>query len=174
MTTPSKEQQPQNHSKHQKSKSLQTGSIIAILIAIIPFMFYFTDIFPDGAVWENSFFTYKSRYYESVSTFIWVAFSKLVPLLLFIIWYLTCKHWWSKIILIPIGLFFFQLISILNEDSDVVDSQEIYYAIPFVIIILSVVYTVRVRIFDKIHNIDLSELDTIKKDNKKSKQNRLR
>ncbi len=167
MTTSTKEKHPQNPSKHQKLKSLRTGSVIAIFIAFTPFMFYITDIFPDGDIWENSFFTYKSRYYESVSTFIWVAFSKLIPLVLFVIWYLTCKHWWNKIILVPIGLFFFQLISILNEDSEILDSEEIYYSIPFVIVILSIVYAIRVKIFDKIHNIDLSELDTINKSNKK-------
>ncbi len=177
MTTPNKEKTSPNqcqHTSNQKLKSLRTGSIIAVLIAFIPFLFYFTDIFPDGAIWENSFFTYQSKYYESVSTFIWVALSKLIPLTLFIIWFFTCKHWWSKIILIPIGLYFFQLISILNEDSEIVDNQEIYYSIPFVVVIISIVYTIRVKIFDKIHNIDLSELDEINKSNKKSWWNRFR
>lgn len=175
MTETKKETQHQcQPTSNQKLKSLRTGSIIAIIIAITPFMFYLTDIFPDGAIWESSFFTYQSKYYESVSTFIWVALSKLIPLFLFVIWYFTCKNWWNKIILIPIGLYFFQLISILNEDSEIVDNQEIYYSIPFVIVIVSIVYTIRIKIFDKIHNIDLSELDALKKSNKKSWWNRLR
>ncbi|MBW1298724.1 hypothetical protein [Aquimarina litoralis] len=172
MTT--KEQQCPNPSTKRKLKYLRRGSIVAIFIAIIPFMFYIIDIFPDGDIWENSFFTYQSKYYESVNVFIWVLIGKLIPLSLFIIWFFTCKNWWYHVILIPIALYAFQLISIIVEDSQLITDKEVYYLIPTTIIILSIVYTVRTKVFDKIHNIDLSELDTLKKTRKKSWWNRLR
>ncbi|WP_378173539.1 hypothetical protein [Aquimarina sp. SS2-1] len=176
MTTPSKEQPPQNPSspKNQKLKYLAASNILVILIAAIPFLFYVNDIFPDGAIWESSFFTYQSKYYESVNVFIWVVLGKLIPLSLFIIWFFTCKHWWYLVILIPITLYSFQLTFIILEDSDQIDSEHFHYLIPVVIIVLSIVYTFRTKVFDKIHNIDLSELDTIKASNKKSWWNRLR
>ncbi|AXT49862.1 hypothetical protein D1818_03125 [Aquimarina sp. BL5] len=144
------------------------------MIATVPFLFYINDIFPDGAIWENSFFTYQSKYYESVNVFVWVLLGKFIPLTLFIIWFFTCKHWWYPVILIPITLYSFQLISLILEDSQIIDENEIFYLIPVPVIILSVVYTIRTKIFDKIHGIDLSELNTFNKSNKKSWWNRLR
>ncbi|AXT58613.1 hypothetical protein D1815_04290 [Aquimarina sp. AD1] len=176
MTTPSKEKLSQNQSypPRKKSKYLALSNIVVILIAIIPFLFYINDIFPDGAIWENSFFTYQSKYYESVNVFIWVVLGKLIPLLLFIIWFFTCKHWWYPVILIPISLYSFQLVFIILEDSEQIDSDHFYYLIPVVIIILCTVYSMRTKIFDKIHGIDLSELNSLNKSNKKSWWNRFR
>ncbi|WP_299252323.1 hypothetical protein [uncultured Aquimarina sp.] len=176
MTTPSKEQPPKNQCQPQKPKLkyLKISSLIVFLIATVPFLFYINDIFPDGAIWENSFFTYQSKYYESVNVFVWVLLGKFIPLTLFIIWFFTCKHWWYPVILIPITLYSFQLFSLILEDSQIIDENEIFYLIPVTIIILSVVYTIRTKIFDKIHGIDLSELNTFNKSNKKSWWNRLR
>jgi len=176
MTTPTKEKHPQDHYylQRKKSKYLALSNIIVILIATIPFLFYINDIFPDGAIWENSFFTYQSKYYESVNVFIWVVLGKFIPLLLFIIWFFSCKHWWYLVILIPISLYSFQLIFIILEDSEQIDSSHFYYLIPVVIIILSIVYTIRTKVFDKIHGIDLSELNTFNKSNKKHWWDRFR
>ncbi|WP_298540422.1 hypothetical protein [uncultured Aquimarina sp.] len=174
MTTPSKEQQPQNHSTKQKLKYLKISSLIVFLIATVPFLFYINDIFPDGKIWENSLFSYQSKYYESVNVFVWVLLGKLIPLSLFIIWFFTCRHWWYPVILIPIALYSFQLISLIIEDSQIINDDEIFYLIPITIIILSVVYAVRTKVFDIIHGIDLSELSTFNKSNKKSWWNRLR
>ncbi len=174
MTTPTKESKSQNSSLKLRSRYLVLSSLIVILIATIPFLFYINDIFPDGAIWENSFFTYQSKYYESVNVFVWVMLGKLIPLLLFFIWFLTCRHWWYLVISIPIALYSFQLLSLILEDSEFIDNNRIYYLLPFVILILSVIYTIRTKIFDKIHGIDLSELSTFKKSNKKSWWNRFR
>ncbi|GAA0720513.1 hypothetical protein GCM10009430_20760 [Aquimarina litoralis] len=174
MTESKKEIQPQLLSKRKKSKYLALTNIVVILIATIPFLFYINDIFPDGAIWENSFFTYQSKYYESVNVFVWVLLGKLIPLSLFIVWFFTCKHWWYLVILIPIALYSFQLTFIILEDSEYIDSEHFYYLTPVVIIVLSIVYSIRTKVFDKIHNIDLSELDALKKSNKKSWWNRLR
>ncbi|WP_299896248.1 hypothetical protein [uncultured Aquimarina sp.] len=174
MTETKKETQFQHLPKRKKSKYLALTNIVIILIATIPFLFYINDIFPDGAIWENSIFTYQSKYYESINVFVWVLLGKLIPLSLFIIWFFTCKHWWYLVILIPISLYSFQLAFIILEDSEYIDSEHFYYLIPVVIIVLSIVYSIRTKVFDKIHNIDLSELDALKKSNKKSWWNRLR
>jgi len=168
MTTSNQEPQSRNQfsPKNPILKYLTLSSIVVVLITTIPFLFYINDIFPDGAIWENSFFTYQSKYYESVNVFIWVLLGKLIPLLLFFIWFFTCRHWWYLVILIPISLYTFQLISLILEDSELIDNNKVYYLLPFVILILSIMYQIRTKIFDKIHGIDLSELDTIKKSNK--------
>ncbi|MCH4823254.1 hypothetical protein ML462_08705 [Gramella lutea] len=57
----------------------------------------------------------------------------------------------------------YQLVSVFYEDVylDVIamDSGDLVIMAPFFIIILSIVYLVRVKIFDRIYGIDLSELE---------------
>src|SRR5690606_2435185 len=84
---------------------LLLGSIIALSIAFSPYLFYLYEIFPDGPVWENSFFTYESKTYRSVLAAAWTYLGKITPLFLLLIWFLTCKHWWYHAILIPISMY---------------------------------------------------------------------
>ena len=63
--------------KDQCSKFLLLGSVIAFLIAFSPYLFYLYEIFPDGPVWENSLFTYESKYYESVAVAAWTYLGKI-------------------------------------------------------------------------------------------------
>ncbi|QYA26309.1 hypothetical protein G3I01_12605 [Gramella sp. MT6] len=150
-------------STEDSSKFLLTGSILAIIIAFSPYLFYIYEIFPNGRVWETSLFTYESKYYEDVLTAAWTYSSKIVPLILLLIWFFTCKHWWYHVILVPLIMYGYQLISVFYEDVylDVIamDSGDLVFMAPFFIIILSIVYLVRIKIFDKIYGIDLSELD---------------
>ncbi len=145
------------------SKFLLTGSILAIIIAFSPYLFYIYEIFPNGRVWETSLFTYESKYYEDVLTAAWTYTSKIVPLILLLIWFLTCKHWWYHVILVPLIMYTYQLISVFYEDVylDVIslDSGDLIVMAPFFIVILSIVYLVRLKIFDRIYGIDLSELE---------------
>ena len=65
---------------------LLTGSIIAFCIAFSPYIFYLYEIFPSGPVWENSFFTYESKYYLDVLTAAWTYLGKITPLFLLLIY----------------------------------------------------------------------------------------
>src|SRR5680860_117651 len=94
----------------QPSGFLWLGSLIAFLIAFSPYLFYLYEIFPDGPVWENSFFIYESKYYENVLTAAWTYLGKITPLMLLFIWFFTCKHWWYHAILIPIAMYTFHLL----------------------------------------------------------------
>lgn len=148
----------------QKSGFLLLGSIIALLIAFSPYLFYIYEIFPSGPVWENSFFTYESKYYLDVMTAAWTYTGKMVPLFLLLIWFFTCKHWWYHVILIPTGMYAFQLVVAFYEDvymdtSRFMDINGLIYLAPFFIIILCIVYLVRIKIFDRVYGLDLSELE---------------
>jgi len=149
--------------KNQRSGYLLTGSLIAISIAFSPYIFYLYEIFPSGPVWETSLFTYRSLYYEDVLTAAWTYLGKIVPLLLLFIWFFTCKHWWYHVILVPIAMYGFQLIGTVYDDvylrTDYIDINQLIYLAPFFIIILSIVYLIRVKIFDRIYGLDLSELE---------------
>ena len=63
-------------------------------------------------------------------------------------------------------MYTFQLVAAFYEDFFMqvkpMDSDQLIYLAPFFIIILSIVYLVRVKVFDKIFGIDLSELEETK------------
>ncbi len=145
------------------SKFLLTGSIIAFLIAFSPYIFYLYEIFPNGPVWENSFFIYESKYYESVLTAAWTYLGKITPLFLLLIWFFTCKHWWYHAILIPTIMYGFQLFSAFYQDVYLniipMDTDGLLYLAPFFILIMFIIYFIRIKIFDRVYGIDLSELN---------------
>ena len=146
-----------------RSGFLLTGSIIAICIALSPYLFYLYEIFPNGPVWENSFFTYESKYYKDVLTAAWTYLGKITPLFLLLIWFFTCKHWWYHVILVPVIMYSFQLVAAVYEDvygiGGLIDVNQLIYLAPFFIIVLSLVYLIRIKIFDRIYGIDLSEIE---------------
>ncbi|MEE3245183.1 MAG: hypothetical protein VX226_11070, partial [Bacteroidota bacterium] len=152
-------------SKKVESKSLLTGSLIAAFIVASPYFFYLYEGFPQSKIWETSFFgltiKYESVNFDSVDVVAWVVFSKLIPFLLFIIWFWTCKHWWYHAILVPLCMYFFQIVSAFNDDLAFTDSVDIYYMAPIIFLALIFIYTIRMKIFDRIHNIDLSELERV-------------
>lgn len=155
----------QKKSKKAGSLSLLTGSLIAAFIVASPYFFYLYEGFPKSKIWETSFFgltlKYESINFVGVDVVAWIVFSKAIPMLLFLIWFLTCKHWWYHAILVPICMYFFQIVSTFNDDLAFADSVDIYYMAPIILVALIFMYTIRMKIFDRIHNIDLSELKRV-------------
>ena len=63
-------------------------------------------------------------------------------------------------------MYAYQLVVAVNQDmyytgeeGGIMDTNQLIYLAPFFIIILSIVYLVRVKIFDRIYGIDLSEIE---------------
>lgn len=153
------------HTKQNKqstrvsSKSLLTGSILAIIIAISPYIFYLYESLPDAKTWETSLFTIESNYQENMRLFGWLFMQKAVPLIFLIFWFFTSRDWWYHVILIPIAMYSFQMISVIRQELDP-DETEIYYVIPIMMIIVPIVYLIRLKLFDKhVYNIDLQKID---------------
>ncbi|MBC9797271.1 hypothetical protein IBL28_14950 [Sinomicrobium sp. FJxs] len=146
--------------KKTMRRSLILGSLIALLIAISPYVFYLYESFPKAEVWETPFFSFKSAYFSTVYMAAWNFVNKFVPLYLLLLWFFTCRHWWYHIILIPIAMYAFQLFGTINDNVSYVDEMEIYYLIPIMLVIIPIVYLLRLRLFDKIvHGIDMKKLD---------------
>ncbi len=148
----------------EKSAFLVWGSVIAVLIAVSPYIFYLYEIFPDGRFWENALFTYESKFYEDVQTAMWTYLGKITPLMLLLIWFFTCKHWWYHAILVPIVMYAFQLFVAFTDDfygegAYSLDTNGLIYLAPFFIVILSIVYLIRIKVFDRIYGIDLTEIE---------------
>lgn len=146
------------------AKALAIGSAVAVVMAILPYAFYYYEALPDW-LWDTSFFTSLSKSFDDNRLMAsWILFQKIVPLVLLLLWFLTCKHWWYHTILIPISLYVFQIYSLFDFSSTYIDSGELYFIVPVVIISLSLTYLARIKVFDRIHGIDISEIeDEIKK-----------
>ncbi|MGJ8684817.1 MAG: hypothetical protein ACSHWW_09340 [Nonlabens sp.] len=146
------------------SSALIYGTVIAVVLAIMPYFFYSYEAAPDS-LYELSFLkTVNESLGGDAYITTWLITLKLVPAILFLVWFLTCKHWWYHVIIIPFSMYVFQLITIFITDVEYVDHHEIYFIIPVVIASLSASYLARIKVFDRIHGIDISEIeDDIKK-----------
>ncbi len=142
------------------NKNLIVGSIVAILIAISPYIFYLYKGLPRETIWKGYFFTIQTEYYQDVNIYVWSILGRSIPLLLLTLWFLTCKHWWYHVILIPIAMYAFQLFNVLNNESSYIDEFEITWLIPIMMVIIPFVYLIRVKLFDKlVLGIDLKKIE---------------
>jgi phosphotransferase system glucose/maltose/N-acetylglucosamine-specific IIC component len=83
-----------------------------------------------------------------------------VPLYLFIFWFITCKHWWYHIIIVPITLYGFQLFSALSKGSNLIDENESFWVIIVLMCIAPIVYLIRLRLYDRlVLGIDLRKIE---------------
>lgn len=142
-------------------KDLVIGSIIATFIAITPYLFTLWEGVPNKPVWDTFLFSYNSGYYESVQILVWTLLGKIIPLCLIIIWMFTCRHWWYHALLVPIAMYAYQIITILNDDLEFAEENQIIYLLPVMAIVIPSIYLIRARMFNKINDADktLEELE---------------
>ena len=134
-------------------------SIIIILIVATPFIFYSYTCFPDVKVWKTSFFTYESTYFNSIYVFAWTFLQKFIFLMLMLIWFNTCNHWWNKAILVPIGMLFYQIIILLNDEIKFKDNGQLdkYFLFPLIVAICFIIILIRKKLLEKVKILDLKE-----------------
>jgi hypothetical protein len=145
------------HQQDKKiSKNLVIGSVIATFIALTPYLFYLYESVPQGKVWDTFLFTYSSAYWEDVNYAMWVLTGKLIPLFLLFIWFFTCRHWWYHALLVPIAMYLFQIIVMLNEDVGYMDQFQLIYLIPVMAIVVPSIYLIRAKIFNKVNDANKS------------------
>ena len=146
-----------DHPKTGK-KSLFIGGLIVLLIALSPFIFYSYKSFPDNnKTWETFLFTIDTSFY-SMYDYAWYFVGKFVPLYLLLLWFFTCKHWWHWIILVPIAMYSFQLWGVINESNNL-DSLELYYLIPLMLVLVPSVYLIRAKLFHSLNDKDMSSFE---------------
>ena len=83
--------------------------------------------------------------------------NKFVPLFLLFIWFITNKHWWVHALIIPISVYLFQLLSIINDSEKLVDDVEFIYTIPFTVGVLVILYYLRNKLSIYIQAVDLKK-----------------
>lgn len=137
--------------------SLIVGGIVVLLIALTPYLFYLYESFPNSQVWETSLFKFTTIF-PSWQSFAWYFVGKAIPLMLLLLWFFTCKHWWHWIILVPIAMYAFQLWGVINESNNL-DSLEIYYIVPLMLILVPAVYLIRAKLFNRMRGNDLKSFE---------------
>lgn len=146
--------------KSKLRSSIIINSIAALLIAITPYLFQLYNYVPPVDEWNTTFFSIDKREYDNVQILAWVTLNKVIPLMLMIIWFLTCNKWWYHVILIPMFMFGFQLIGAIEDKSSILDVVEIYWLIPIMMMIIPFVYFIRIKLMDKlVYGIDMEKID---------------
>jgi hypothetical protein len=147
--------------KQIRNKLILEG-LLALFIAITPIIFYSHKYIADGEQEINIlFFTLTPNGFADAGTALYYYLIKLVPLLLLIFWFVTCKNWWYHSILIPISMYAFQLYAVFTSDSTKIDENEVLYVVAVSMVIVPVVYFIRIKLFDKhVHGIDLDSMNT--------------
>lgn len=144
--------------KSYEKKSLFWGSILILLIVSSPYLLYIHNLIPDDVEnYETIFGVIKGGYFELAHVYVYMIFNKFVPLFLLSILYITMRRWWANAILIPIAVYLFQLISILNDDAKSFDKIEYIYTIPILVIVLLALYVIRNKIAIYLEAIDLKK-----------------
>lgn len=144
--------------RDKDKKSLIQGGIVVLIIASTPFIYYTYESFPlDSQVWETSLFTLTTKY-PSFYQYAWFLTGKIIPLIILLIWFFTCKHWWHWIILVPLAMYVFQLWGVINQSRSL-DEVEIIYLIPLMMVLIPFVYLIRAKLFNKIREDDLKSFE---------------
>lgn len=155
---PNKLTSEQSKFRQTDKKSLIRGGVIVFIIACTPFLYYAYESFPsDSQVWETSFFSLTTTY-PSYYQYAWFVSGKLIPLIILLLWFFTCKHWWHWIILVPMAMYIFQLFSIIKQNY-FVDELEIVYVIPIMLVIIPFVYLIRAKLFSRMRHDDLKSFE---------------
>ncbi|RMZ52003.1 hypothetical protein EB822_00200 [Flavobacteriaceae bacterium PRS1] len=137
------------------------GSLIATIIAITPYLFTIWEGAPNEKPWDTFLFSYTSPYYESAQILVWTLLGKVIPLLLLIIWIFTCRHWWYHVLLVPIAMYVYHIITIINDDLEFSEETQILYLLPVMAVVIPSIYLIRARMFNKLTDADktLEELE---------------
>lgn len=139
----------------KKNKSIALGSIIATFLALSPFLITLYESVPDERIWNTFLFEYDSSYYQSARTAAWTITSKLIPLLFLTLWFFTNRHWWYHALLVPMTMYLYQMMIILNDDLQFVDTNEQkLYLLPVMALIVPSIYLIRAKMFYAINNAD--------------------
>ena len=114
-------------------KDLKTkDAVITLIIVALPFLFYIYRLAPDAAIWETSWFRIDAGDFGGVYFLLWLINKKSLLILFLIIWFITCKHWWRYVILVPLIIELFKLHS-LYDSLISIDEIEFLQSLPFTI-----------------------------------------
>ena len=129
-------------------KYLLSDFIIVAFIIVSPFLFFLYTVSPnDSFIWKTSLFTIESNVGNEIEDLLWILSYKLLTLILFIIWFVSCKHWWKFLLLITIFIEFHKFFSFLNEELLVFK----FYNLAHTIVLFIPIFIVLIIITNRFH-----------------------
>ncbi len=153
----------ENKQKSEKArKRFFIESIAIFFIIATPFIHKSHDYLPQGPDATISLFgiIIDNNGFEDLQTYGWFLINKFVPFYLILIWFLTSKHWWYHILLIPLCMYAFQIVEAIYLNTTYVDTENIIWLLPICMVVIPFVYFIRVKLYDKhVHGIDLEAMD---------------
>jgi len=141
-------------SRQTVKSSFKQGTLVALVIASIPFLFSLYESVPSTKVWNTFLFTYDSKSWENANLVMWIFTSKAIPLLLLLIWFFTSRHWWYHALLVPIVMYLYQIFSLFFEDQGGLDELQFLYLLPIMAAVIPSIYLIRAKVFSKINYAD--------------------
>ncbi len=150
------------NTKKKIRKKLIIEGLFALIIAISPLIFYAYKYIPINSenTWNFLGITFTNNGYQDITVAFYFYLSKLIPLSLLMIWFITCKRWWYHAILIPVAMYSFQLYNVFSEDAEKIDENELFYLLIVCMVVIPIVYFVRIKLYDKyVHGIDLEAME---------------
>lgn len=151
------------HKSQKAKRRIIIETFVVFLIVISPFVFKLHEYFSSDPEATVSIFgmVIDRNGFANLSIYAWFMLGKLVPLLLLILWFFTCKHWWYHAILIPITMYAFQIFEVIFSDDKYVDTDNIMWLLPVCMAVIPLVYLVRIKLYDRyVHGIDLEAMET--------------
>ncbi len=145
------------NSPKKAKKQVIGGTIVFLIILLTPFLFYIYKSFPNSQVWKTSFFEWHTNF-NTWFDYAWLLFGKIIPIVLLLVWFFTCKHWWYWAILAPLGMYIFQLWGIV-EQSYRIDEVELLYLYPFMFILMPALFLIRAHLLFSLRADDLEQLE---------------
>lgn len=112
------------------------GRILLMSFLILYPVFFYSYVFISDEIKQISIFgiTFTSLYFESIQTFVWTFLGKLLPFLALSFWYLTFRKKWINVLHIPISMYLFQMIRLIQQDIFNFDTFEFFFTVPFMVI----------------------------------------
>ena len=108
-----------------------------LIITTIGFLFFTYMFFPKEENITILGVVINSGYYEKIDLLFWNIFNHSLIILLFSIWFITCKYWWRYLILLIIFFEIEKLSFVIFDSKDVIGNY--YYIIAFAFIYISII-----------------------------------
>ena len=120
-----------------RKKNLISGVLLSFLLVATPFLFYIYKYAPvDSQEWDTIFGTIKAHGFSNMQSYMHAVFTKFTFIMLTGIWFLTSKNWWKYAILVPLTMFLFQFVGVLNYELQYIDEFDFWYSLPAILPIL--------------------------------------
>jgi len=135
-------------------KFLKKDLIIMMVIIITPFLFFTYKFFPKSENYIFLNYTIYSGYYETIDVMVWSMFNCLLVIILFSLWFLTCRYWWRYLIL---GIILVEAIKFFQVIKDVYKISY-FYSLLIIVPLLTILLILSIKVNYYSHNKSTNQL----------------